>query len=125
MKLLLDTHAYLWWLADPGRLAAEARVAFANPRRFVLVSAASIIEIAIKQANGKPKVGGPPEAMLEPCRSRELPLRITHAAALRDLPPIHKDPFDRLLAAQAEVEGMTLVSRDTILSRYGVPVGAA
>lgn len=125
MKLLLDTHAYLWWLSDPGRLAAEARVAVANPRNFVFVSAASIIEIAIKQANGKLKMSEPPEAMLEPCRFRELPLKIAHASALRDLPPVHKDPFDRLLAAQAKVEGMTLVSRDTVLSGYGVPVLAA
>lgn len=125
MKLLLDTHAYLWWLSDPGRLAAEARVAVANPRHFVFVSAASIIEIAIKQANGKLQMSEPPEAMLGPCRFRELPLKIAHAAALRDLPPVHKDPFDRLLAAQAKVEGMTLVSRDTVLSGYGVPVLAA
>lgn len=125
MKLLLDTHAYLWWLSDPGRLAAEARVAVANPRNFVFVSAASIVEIAIKQANGKLTMSEPPEAMLEPCRFRELPLKIAHASALRDLPPVHKDPFDRLLAAQAKVEGMTLVSRDTVLSGYGVPVLAA
>ncbi len=125
MKLLLDTHAYLWWLSDPGRLADEARVAVANPRNFVFVSAASILEIAIKQANGKLKMSEPPEAMLEPCRFRELPLKIAHAAALRDHPPVHKDPFDRLLAAQAKVEGMTLVSRDTVLSGYGVPVLAA
>jgi PIN domain nuclease of toxin-antitoxin system len=125
VKLLLDTHAYLWWLSDPGRLATEARVAVANPRNFVFVSAASIVEIAIKQANGKLTMSEPPEAMLEPCRFRELPLKIAHASALRDLPPVHKDPFDRLLAAQAKVEGMTLVSRDTILSGYGVPVLAA
>ena len=125
MKLLLDTHAFLWWLSDPAHLAAEARIAIANPRHFVFVSAASIIEIAIKQASGKLKVSEPPEAMIEPCRFRELPLKVAHAAALRELSLVHKDPFDRLLVAQAKVEGMTLVSRDTILSQYDVPILAA
>jgi PIN domain nuclease of toxin-antitoxin system len=125
VKLLLDTHIYLWWLADAAQLAADARIAIANPRNFVFVSAASIIEIAIKQANGKLRASEPPEAMLEACRFRELPLTIAHAAALRGLPPVHKDPFDRLLAAQALVEGMTLVTRDPVLKQYEVPLIAA
>jgi PIN domain nuclease of toxin-antitoxin system len=125
VKLLLDTHIYIWWLADPSRLADEARIAIANPRNFVFVSAASIIEIAIKQANGKLEVSEPPENLLEACRFRELPLKIAHAAALRDLPPVHKDPFDRMLAAQARVEGMTLVSRDPVMKQYDVPLIAA
>src|SRR5262245_27684838 len=107
----------MWWLDDPFLLADEARVAIANPRNFVFVSATSIIEIAIKQASGKLKAGEPPEAMLDACRFRELPLKIVHAATLRDLPPVHKDPFDRLLVAQALAEGMTLVSRDQLLKQ--------
>lgn len=122
MKLLLDTHAYLWWLSDSGQLATDARIAIANPRNFVFVSAASIIEIAMKQANGKLRVNEFPEDLLESCRFRELPLKIVHAAALRDLPLVHKDPFDRLLVAQARVEDMTLVSRDAVLSGYDVPI---
>jgi PIN domain nuclease of toxin-antitoxin system len=106
-------------------MAEEARVAIANPRNFVFVSSVSIIEIAIKQANGKLQVGEPPEAMLEACRFHELPLTVPHASALRNLPPVHKDPFDRMLAAQALVEGMTLVTRDSILREYAVPVLAA
>jgi PIN domain nuclease of toxin-antitoxin system len=125
VKLLLDTHIYLWWLATPTMMADEARIAIANPRNHVFVSSVSIIEIAIKQANGKLKTEEAPETMLESCRFHEMPLTVAHAAALRNLPPIHKDPFDRLLAAQALTEGMTLVTRDPVLRQYAVPIIAA
>jgi PIN domain nuclease of toxin-antitoxin system len=125
VKLLLDTHIYIWWLKDPALLSDDARVAIASPRNFVFVSAVSIVEIAIKQASGKLKVTGLPEVHLPACRFHELPLTIAHAAALRDLPSIHKDPFDRMLAAQARVEGMTLVTRDQTIRRYDVPCIAA
>jgi PIN domain nuclease of toxin-antitoxin system len=125
MKLLLDTHIYLWWLEDPILLTDKARIAVANPRNFVFVSAASIIEISIKQASGKLRTKEPPEAQLQKCRFHELPLTFAHASALRDLPFIHKDPFDRMLAAQALVEGLTLVTRDPIVREYDVPSIAA
>jgi PIN domain nuclease of toxin-antitoxin system len=125
VKLLLDTHIYLWWLADPLQLADEARIAIANPRNFVFVSAASIIEIAIKQTSRKLRASEPPEAMLEACCFRELPLMIAHASALRGLPAVHKDPFDRLLVAQALAEGLTLITRDPVLKQYAVPCIAA
>jgi PIN domain nuclease of toxin-antitoxin system len=125
VKLLLDTHMYLWWLSDPTRLADEARIAIANPRNFVFVSAVSIVEIAIKQGTGKLTSAEPPEAMLESCRFRELPLKIAHASALRDLPAIHKDPFDRMLVAQTSVEKLTLVTRDAVLKQYDIPILAA
>jgi PIN domain nuclease of toxin-antitoxin system len=125
VKLLLDTHIYLWWLADPAQIADEARIAIANPRNFVFVSVVSVIEIAIKQASGKLKASEPPEAMLEACRFRELTLKIAHAAVLRTLPPVHKDPFDRLLIAQAQAEALTLVTRDPVLKQYGAPLLAA
>jgi PIN domain nuclease of toxin-antitoxin system len=120
VKLLLDTHVYLWWLEDPALLADPARVAVANPLNTVFVSAASIVEIGIKQGIGKLKLDAYPEDQLEACRFHELPFSIAHAAALRSLPPIHKDPFDRMLVAQARAENLTLVTRDPLIERYDV-----
>jgi PIN domain nuclease of toxin-antitoxin system len=113
------------WLQDPGLLSDRARVAIANPRNAVFVSAVLMIEIAIKQAHGKLKIEEPLEAQLKACRFHELPLTIAHAAALRDLPVLHQDPFDRMLAAQALVEGLTLVTRDSLLRQYDIPAIAA
>jgi PIN domain nuclease of toxin-antitoxin system len=125
VRLLLDTHVYIWWLEDPLLLSDEARIAIADPRNFVFVSAASIVEIAIKQATGKLKLDEPPEQKLESCRFLELPFSIAHASALRGLPSLHKDPFDRMLAAQARVEGLTLVTRDKVMRQYELPLIAA
>jgi PIN domain nuclease of toxin-antitoxin system len=125
VRLLLDTHIYLWWLADPSLLSDHARIAIADPRNFVFVSAASIVEIAIKQASGKLKTEECPEAKLQSCRFHELPFTIAHASAFRDLPSAHKDPFDRMLAAQARVEGLTLVTRDKVMQQYELPLIAA
>ncbi len=125
MKLLLDTIIYIEWLDDPAQLSREARAAIANPRNFVFVSAATTLEITLKQARGKVRVTAPPGDMLATCRFHELPLKISHDAALRNLPPVHNDPFDRLLVAQALAEGMTLVSRNPVLSQYGIAVLAA
>lgn len=125
MKLLLDTHTFIWWISEKSRLSERARLAIANPRNIVFVSAISVIEIAIKQAQGKLSPSEYPERLLETCRFRELPLKITHAAALRNLPAIHKDPFDRILVAQAQVEQLMLVSHDNVLKSYAVPFLAA
>jgi PIN domain nuclease of toxin-antitoxin system len=125
VKLLLDTHIYIWWLEDPALLSDEARIAIADPRNVAFVSAASIVEIAIKQAIGKLKMAGPPEDKMEACRFHELPFNIAHASAFRELPSAHKDPFDRMLAAQARVEGLTLVTRDKLMRQYEVPLIAA
>jgi PIN domain nuclease of toxin-antitoxin system len=125
MRLLLDTHVFLWWLDDPALLAEEARLAIANGRSSVYVSPISFLEIAIKEALVKLEVSGDIAGSLEACRFTELPLTVTHAAAVRDLPPHHKDPFDRVLIAQARIEGLTLVSRDTQIGQYDVPLLAA
>jgi PIN domain nuclease of toxin-antitoxin system len=125
VKLLLDTHIYLWWLQDPALLTDEARIAIASPRNVVFVSAVSIVEIAIKQSRGKLKTNEPPERQLTACRFHELPLSFAHASAMRDLPLIHKDPFDRMLAAQAVVEGLTLVTRDPLVRQYDLQSIAA
>jgi PIN domain nuclease of toxin-antitoxin system len=125
VRLLLDTHIYLWWLEDPSLLCDDARIAIADPRNIVFVSAASIVEIAIKQATGKLRIAGHPEQQLESCRFHQLPFTIAHASAFRDLPPIHKDPFDRMLAAQARVEQLTVVTRDKVMRQYDLPSIAA
>ena len=125
MRLLLDTHVYLWWLEDPALLSDQARIAIADPRNHVFVSSASIIEIAIKQAIGKLKLDEPPELKLASCRFLELPFTIAHASAFRELPSSHKDPFDRMLAAQARVENLTLVTRDKMMNQYELKLIAA
>ena len=122
MRLLLDTHALLWWLADNPRLGVDARTAVADPVSEVFVSAASAWEIAIKKAIGKLEA---PDDLPEQIRSHhfsELPIKVSHALAAGSLPRHHEDPFDRLLVAQARIEGLTLVSHDQWAPAYGVPV---
>jgi len=125
VKLLLDTHTFLWWLDTPQRLSDRARIAIANPKNFVFVSAVSFVEIAIKSNLGKLTLSGEPEKQLTACRFEELPLTIAHADALRGLPPVHNDPFDRMLIAQAQVEKMTIATRDQTMGAYDVLVLAA
>ena len=126
MNLLLDTHVLLWWLADDSRLGADARVAITEPRNIPYVSAATAWEIAIKAALGRARIPG--NAMrwlpgeIERNHFVELPVTIAHALGVEGLPRHHDDPFDRLLVAQARVEGMTLVTADPQLRRYDVPV---
>jgi PIN domain nuclease of toxin-antitoxin system len=125
VRLLLDTHALLWWAGDPARLSEDARLAITNGRSQVYVSPVSFLEIAIKETIGKLKVSGPLAGILEASRFSELSLTVAHAVALRGLPLHHKDPFDRALIAQALAEGLTLVSRDPLIKRYDVPLLAA
>jgi PIN domain nuclease of toxin-antitoxin system len=119
VKLLLDTHALLWWLADDPRLARSAAASIADAE-LVAVSAASAWEIAIKQATGT--LEGPDDLPAEMATNgfTELPVTVAHAAAAGALPPHHADPFDRMLIAQARLEGLTLVTRDARLAEYGV-----
>lgn len=125
MKLLLDTHVLLWWMDDHPRLSLTARDYIADRHQKVYVSAATIWEAAIKEAKGLLKLSNEFDTKLaaEPF----LPLPITHQHARKSgaLPPIHKDPFDRLLVGQCLHEGMTLVTKDDLLSRYGISVLAA
>lgn len=125
VELLLDTHVLLWWLADDPRLGAGARAAIADPDALVAVSAASAWEIAIKSAAGK--LRAPPELEQQLRRERfvPLPIRVAHAVRAGELPPHHADPFDRMLVAQAELESLTIVTRDPLVSRYGVATLAA
>ncbi len=122
MKLLLDSHAYLWWLADDGRLSKAAREAVADPGNAVLVSAATIWELEIKRALGRLDAGDADlVAEIEANRFGELPVHAPHAAEAAGLPPHHVDPFDRMLIAQSRLEGLVCVTRDAVFEAYGVP----
>jgi len=123
LRLLLDTHALLWALAAPGELPAGIRAALEDATNIVFASAASAWEMAIKQARGKLRY---PAAELSAALRRvsliELPVTIRHAEVAARLPPLHRDPFDRMLVAQAQSEGLSLVSRDPAIRRYQVTV---
>jgi PIN domain nuclease of toxin-antitoxin system len=120
--LLADTHALLWWRSDDQRLGVRAREAMADPDVGLFFSAASIWEIAIKRAKGKLRV---PENLLDTMERRgfvELPVFSRDAILAGSLPPHHGDPFDRMIVAQAQSEGLTVVTRDARIAAYGVPV---
>jgi len=125
MKLLLDTQALLWWLSDSPQLGRVARNLVADGGNTVYVSAVSAWEMEIKRALGKLNAPDNIEETVAAERFLELPVRIVHTTALRDLPMVHRDPFDRLLVAQARVEGLSLVTSDPVFERYGVSVIAA
>jgi PIN domain nuclease of toxin-antitoxin system len=120
-RLLLDTHVVLWWLADDPGLSENLKVTI-DQEIDVFVSTATVWEVAIKQQLGK--IAAPAD-LPETIRDSELTnLHITtnHAIAASRLPPIHRDPFDRMLVAQARTEGLTLVTRDKELQAYDVPL---
>ena len=118
MRVLLDTHLVLWALAAPERLPGAAHRLI--ERADVYVSAASIWEISIKASLGK-LTADPREvlAALDPAGFLTLPISAEHATRVADLPPVHRDPFDRLLVAQARVEPMRLLTTDALLAGYG------
>jgi PIN domain nuclease of toxin-antitoxin system len=121
MTLSLDTHVFLWWLEDPHLLAKAARKAIGDGKNTVYVSAVVAWEIVIKRALGKLDAPGDLEAAMTANRFLPLPITVPHVLAVRSLPDHHRDPFDRLLIAQARHEGFHLVSRDGHVARYGVP----
>jgi PIN domain nuclease of toxin-antitoxin system len=122
---LLDTHTVIWWLDEPERLRRDARVEIANPRNSVFFSAVSMFEIATKEAKGSLKFSADFRERLAGCRFSGLAVTLDHADGVRFLPLHHKDPFDRLLVSQALVEGLTIITSDTMLAKYDVPVLAA
>lgn len=122
-RLLLDTHTFLWWTADAKELSSRARKAIGAADSECWLSVASVWELSIKISLGKLQLAQPlhrfvPE-QLAANRIRLLPLERNHAARVADLPWHHRDPFDRLLVAQAAVEGLMLVTADKALSAYG------
>ena len=120
MRLLLDTHVFLWWLTDDPRLEAVRREAIADPDALVHVSAATIWEIAIKEAQGRIEVSADLADEIRGGGFTELPISAGHALAAGRLPRHHADPFDRMLVAQAREEALTLVSQDRALAAYEV-----
>lgn len=120
-RVLLDTHLLLWAVGDPGKLSEAARKRIDDCE--VFVSAASIWEVSIKVALGK-LAADPAEllAEIEPAGFRLLPITGEHAAAVARLPPLHNDPFDRMLVAQAKTEPLILLTNDVMLAGYGDPV---
>ena len=123
MKLLLDTHLLLWAAGEPGRLPARARALIKDPANELIFSAASLWEIVIKRSLGRDDFRVDPRLLrrgLLDNSYRELPVSSEHAVAVDSLLPIHKDPFDRLIAATALVEGLSLVSADSAFDAYGL-----
>lgn len=120
---LLDTHTMLWLLLDDQRLSPRARVAIASGERPVVVSAASLWEVAIKRSLGKLRAPADLSRRLAAFGQLELlPVSPLHAEAVGELPLHHRDPFDRMLVAQARAEGLSLVSADPVLAQYGVEI---
>jgi PIN domain nuclease of toxin-antitoxin system len=122
---LLDTHALLWVFDDNPTISSNAREAM-NQADIIYASLVSVWEIVIKKALGKLEVTDDLEQAIIKTGVRQLPITLAHILAVGDLPlEQHKDPFDRLLVAQAKVEGLTLITRDVHLGNYGVPIIAA
>lgn len=122
MNVLLDTHVLLWWLDDHPSLSEKARATISKGGNLIFVSAVVIWEIRIKQALGKLKIPPNFRQVLDRQTFETLSVTAEHAHAVADLPAIHRDPFDRMLLAQASVEGFTIVSRDSVFERYNIPL---
>ena len=124
MRVLLDTHAFLWWNTGDDRLSADARAIITDGRTEVLVSVASIWEVATKVAKGRLEI---PDEVDQYVADRldlnhwlSLPIAVDHVVRAAALPRIHLDPFDRMLVAQAQLEGVPILTKDALLTRYDV-----
>jgi PIN domain nuclease of toxin-antitoxin system len=125
MKLLLDTHLLLWAAGSPDRLSAVARPLLEDPANELLFSAASLWEIAINRGLGRSDFQVDARVLRRGLLDngyQELAISAEHAVSIDSLPPIHKDPFDRILVAQATVEGITLLTADALVAKYPGPV---
>lgn len=122
MKVLLDTHILLWWLADDGALPARATEVIADAETLVMVSAATAWEISLKKALGRLRV---PDDLADALRANSfepVPISLDHALTAAALPSHHGDPFDRMLIAQAQMESLTLITVDPRFAEYDVRV---
>ena len=125
MKLLLDTHLLLWAAGQPNRLSGAARKLIDNPANELYFSAANIWEVVIKRGLGRSDFQPDPRLLRRGLLDNgysELPILSDHVVLIDSLPPIHKDPFDRLLVAQATVEGVSLLTSDSVVAKYPGPV---
>ncbi len=125
MKLLLDTHLLLWAASEPQRLSKQARTLIADAENELLFSAASLWEVAIKRGLGREDFKVDARLLRRGLLDNgygELPIISNHVVATESLPPIHKDPFDRILVAQATLEGITLLTIDSLVSQYPGPI---
>ena len=122
MNLLLDTCVLLWWLDNPTLLSEQALTAIKEPENKIIVSVVSAWEIAIKKALGKLESPANLKEMITDSEFELILIDYEHVWQVKDLPPHHKDPFDRLLVAQATVESLTLVTRDPKLKPYNIPI---
>ena len=125
MKLLLDTHVLLWAAGEPNRLSHEIRELLGDPENELLFSAASMWEITIKSGLGREDFQVNARLLRRGLLDNdyeELPIRSEHALAIDALPPIHRDPFDRILIAQATIEGIELLTADQVIARYPGPI---
>lgn len=123
MRLLLDTHALVWWLNNDPTSSKRAREAIAHPDNEPWVSAVSGYELLNKQRLGKldPPIGDDLPALIRRARLPVLSITLGHAVAAGNLPGPHRDPWDRLLMAQAQIEGLTIITCDQIFAAYGIP----
>ncbi len=122
MNLLLDTHLLLWAASEPKRLSAKARTMLLDPANHLIFSTASLWEVSIKNGLDRSDFNVDPRRlwrMLLVNGYRELPITSEHTVAVNELPNLHKDPFDRILVAQARVEGLTLLTVDKAVAKYG------
>lgn len=126
MKALLDTHAFIWWVTDDARLSSTAHGIIADESNVLFLSAASAWEIVIKVRLGKLNLPEPPEtyipSRLTMNRFESLPIQMVHALQVVNLPDFHRDPFDRIIIAQSQVEKMPIVTVDTKITQYPVNV---
>ena len=121
-RLLVDTHVLLWWLMDSDSLGVKAKSLIANSKNIVFVSAATAWEISIKKSLGKLDAPDDMEEIILQEGFSPLPITLFHGQQAGALPSLHRDPFDRMLVAQAQAEGLAILSADKVLNNYGIKV---
>jgi PIN domain nuclease of toxin-antitoxin system len=121
-RFLLDTHVLLWWLADDSQLGQQCREVIADPRNEIFVSAVTTWEISIKSGIGKLEAPEDMDSIVEDEGFSKLPISLYHGQLAGSLPQLHRDPFDRMLIAQAQAEGLILVTADEHIVEYNIRV---